>query len=205
MRTEVLNAARSLLSLGLTAGTAGNVSGRLRDGSVVVTAAGEKDDTVLVDIDGNVLSGTRAPSSELALHLAVYRAYPEVGGVVHAHPVHATMFACARRPVPAAVDEFAIYVGGDVPCAPYAPSGSPELAAGAAALLADRGAVLLASHGLVTVGTSPWDAVHVALVVERGAHAIWGAEALGGAVPLPAEANAALAAAYRRGRSLPTT
>jgi L-fuculose-phosphate aldolase len=205
VRSEVLNAARALLDLGLTAGTAGNVSARLADGSVVVTAAGEKDDTVLLDLSGTVLSGTRAPSSEAALHLAVYRAYPEVGGVVHAHPVHATMFACARRPIPAAVDEFAIYVGGDVPCAPYAPSGSSALASGAVALLADRGAVLLASHGLVTVGTSPADAVHVALVVERGAQAIWGAAALGGAVPLPAEANAALAGAYRRGRSLPTT
>ena len=205
MRTEVLDAARALLALGLTAGTAGNVSGRMLDGTVVITAAGEKDDTVTLDLDGTVVAGTRAPSSELALHLVVYRAYPEVRGVVHAHPVHATMFACARRPIPAAVDEFAIYVGGAVPCAPYAPSGSDALATGAAALLGDRGAVLLASHGLVTVGTSPADAVHVALVVERGAHAIWGAEALGGAVPLPAEANAALAETYRRGRSLPTT
>lgn len=200
VRDEVLGAARALLALGLTAGTAGNVSGRLPDGTVVITAAGEKDDTVLLSLAGEVLAGDRAPSSERALHLAVYRAYPEIRGVVHAHPVHATMFACARRPVPAAVDEFAIYVGGDVPCAPYAPSGSPELASGAAALLADRGAVLLASHGLVTVGSSPADAVHVALVVERGAQAIWGAEALGGAVPLPASANGTLAAHYRAHR-----
>jgi L-fuculose-phosphate aldolase len=200
MRDEVLAAARALLDLGLTAGTAGNVSARLPDGTVVITAAGEKDDTVVLDLSGAVVSGVRAPSTEKSLHLAVYRAYPEVGAVVHAHPVHATMFACARRPVPAAVDEFALYVGGDVPCAPYAPSGSEELAAAAAALLADRGAVLLASHGLVAVGRTPADAVHVALVVERGAHAVWGAAALGGAVPLPAAADEALAAHYRRAR-----
>lgn len=200
MEAEVLDAARSLLALGLTAGTAGNVSARQPDGTVRITAAGPKDATVVLDLAGAVVSGDRAPSTERDLHLAVYRAYPEVRAVVHAHPVHATMFACARRAVPAAVDEFALYVGGDVPCAPYAPSGSTALAAGAAALLADRGAVLLASHGLVTVGTSPADAVHVALVVERGAQAIWGAAALGGAVPLPDEANAALAAYYRRAR-----
>ena len=205
MRDEVLAAARDLLALGLTAGTAGNVSARLPDDTVVITAAGEKDDTVRLDLSGAVVEGARAPSTERSLHLAVYRAYPEVRAVVHAHPVHATMFACARRPIPAAVDEFALYVGGDVPCAPYAPSGSAELAAHAAALLVDRGAVLLASHGLVTVGSSPADAVHVALVVERGAQAIWGATVLGGAVPIPDEANAALAAYYRRGRSLPTT
>lgn len=184
MRDAVLAAARDLLALGLTAGHAGNVSARLPDGTVVVTAAGPKDDTVVLSLDGAVVAGTREPSTERALHLAVYRAHPEVGAVVHAHPVHATMFACARRPIPAAVDEFALYVGGDVPCAAYAPSGSDELAANAAALLGDRRAVLLASHGLVTTGATPAYAVHVALVVERGAHAIWGATVLGGAVPI---------------------
>jgi L-fuculose-phosphate aldolase len=200
VRDEVLAAARDLLALGLTAATAGNVSARLPDGTVCVTAAGAKDDTVLLSPAGDVLAGTRPPSTESALHLAVYAAHPDVRAVVHAHPVHATMFACARRPIPAAVDEFALYVGGDVPCADYAPSGSDALARNAAALLGDRGAVLLASHGLVTVGTSPADAVHVALVVERGAQAIWGAALLGGAVPIPDDANAALAAAYRRRR-----
>src|SRR4051812_28684373 len=101
---NVLAAARSLLSLGLTAGTAGNVSARLSDDSVLVTASGEADATVLVSPVGDVLSGEREPTSERALHLAVYRAYPEVRAVVHAHPVYATMFACARVPVPAAVD-----------------------------------------------------------------------------------------------------
>lgn len=185
MRQEVLAAARDLLDLGLTAGHAGNVSARRPDGHVEITAAGPADDTVVLDLDGNVVSGTRAPSSERAVHLAVYRAYPDVAAVVHAHPVHATAFACARRPVPAAVDEFALYVGGDVPCAPYAPSGTDDLAAAATPLLRDRKAVLLASHGLVTVGTSPADAVHVALVVERGAQSILLAALLGGAVPLP--------------------
>ncbi|HEX8004673.1 MAG TPA: class II aldolase/adducin family protein [Mycobacteriales bacterium] len=204
MRDEVLAAARELLALGLTAGTAGNVSGRRADGAVVITPAAldyrtmTAGDLVVLSPDGEVLEGDRPPSSERALHLAAYAAFPEVRGVVHAHPVHATMFACARRPVPAAVDEFALYVGGDVPCAEYAPSGSAALAAEAVRHLADRGAVLLASHGLVTVGRSPADAVHVALVVERGAHAIWGAAALGGAVALPSEAQRSLAEHYRR-------
>jgi L-fuculose-phosphate aldolase len=204
VRDEVLAAARELLALGLTAGTAGNVSGRRADGAVVITPAAldyrtmTAGDLVVLSPDGEVLEGDRPPSSERALHLAAYAAFPEVRGVVHAHPVHATMFACARRPVPAAVDEFALYVGGDVPCAEYAPSGSAALAAEAVRHLADRGAVLLASHGLVTVGRSPADAVHVALVVERGAHAIWGAAALGGAVALPSEAQRSLAEHYRR-------
>lgn len=205
MRDEVLAAAAEMLALGLTSGTAGNVSGRAADGSIVVTASGVKDDVVVLSPDGAVRSGTREPSGEAALHLAVYAAYPEIRGVVHAHPVYATAFACAGRAIPAAVDEFALYVGGSVPCAAYAPSGSEALARNAVGHLADRGAVLLASHGIVAVGTSPADALHVAGVVERGAQSIWAAEALGGAVPLPEEANAALAARYRRGRSLPST
>ncbi|HEV2891490.1 MAG TPA: class II aldolase/adducin family protein [Frankiaceae bacterium] len=211
MRDEVLAAAREMLALGLTAGTAGNVSGRAADGTVVVTPASldyremTGADLVVLSPDGEVLDGERAPSSERALHLAVYAAFPDVRGVVHAHPVHATMFACARRAIPAAVDEFALYVGGDVPCAAYEPSGSAALAREAVRHLADRAAVLLASHGLVAVGTSPRDALHVATVVEQGAHAIWGAAALGGAVALPSEAQRALAEHYRRGRSLPST
>ena len=203
MRDEVLAVARELLALGLTSGTAGNVSGRAADGTIVVTPAGRDyrtmtaDDLVVLSPSGEVLSGTD-PSSERALHLAAYRAFPEVGGVVHAHPVHATMFACARRGIPAAVDEFAIYVGGDVPCAAYEPSGTEALAAEAVRHLADRAAVLLASHGLVAVGRSPADALHVAGVVERGAHAIWGATVLGGAVALPSDAQRSLAEHYRR-------
>jgi L-fuculose-phosphate aldolase len=203
MRDEVLAAAREMLALGLTTGTAGNVSGRRADGAIVITTSGAKDDVCVLDLDGTVLDGDREPSSERALHLAAYRAFPEVRGVVHAHPVYATAFACARRAIPAAVDEFALYAGGDVPCAAYAPSGSEALARNAVSHLAHRGAVLLASHGLVAVGTSPADALHVAGVVERGARSIWAAEALGGAVPLPPDANAALAARYFR--SLPTT
>lgn len=205
MRDQVLAAAREMLALGLTTGTAGNVSGRRADGAVVITASGEKDDVVVLDLDGTVVEGDREPSSERAVHLAVYRAFPEVRGVVHAHPVYATAFACARRPIPAAVDEFALYVGGDVPCADYSPSGSDALARNVVSHLAERGAVLLASHGLVAVGTSPAGALHVAGVVERGARSIWAAAALGGAVPLPDDANAELAARYVRGRSLPAT
>lgn len=205
MRDEVLAAAREMLALGLTAGTAGNVSGRDGD-TVVVTPAGldyrtmTADDLVVLDLAGAVVEGHREPSSERALHLAAYRAFPEVRGVVHAHPVHATMFACARRPVPAAVDEFAIYVGGDVRCADYAPSGTPQLGDNAAACLDTAGSALLASHGMLTVAGSPDEAVHQAVVVERSARILWGTRLLGGAVPLPGAAVDDLAAEYRRRR-----
>jgi L-fuculose-phosphate aldolase len=209
-REAVLAAARGMATGGLVAGTAGNVSGRLADGTVCATPASlpydtmEVADLVVVDLDGTVVDGSRPPTSELLLHLACYRAFPEVGGVVHAHPVHASAFAVVGRPVPAVIEEAVLFVGGDVPVCGFRPTGTAALGEEACRHLADRGAALLANHGLVAVGTDPADALHVATVVERVAHVAWAAIALGDAVPVPDEASATLAAAYldrRRGRS----
>ena len=137
-------AARETLRLDLNAGTSGNVSARLPDGRIVVTPSAlpyddlTPDDLVLVDLDGTVLAAPHRPSGELALHLACYRALPGARAVVHTHPLHATMFACLGIPVPAIVDEFALYAGGDVRCADYAPSGSERLGANAVAALGPR-------------------------------------------------------------------
>ena len=176
--------------LGLAAGTSGNVSARLDDKHVVITPSAlpydemTARDLVVLTLDGRVTSGTRAPSGERLLHLECYRAFPDVHAVIHTHPVYATMFACARQPIPALVDEFALYVGGDVPCAAYAPSGTPALAANAVGSLGEVRTALLASHGMVTIGATPDAALHQAVVVERSAHIVWGARALGGAVAL---------------------
>lgn len=192
---EVLAAAREMLRLGLTAGTSGNVSARLDDERIVITPSSVPypvmtlDDLVVLDLAGEVVEGARAASSERQLHLACYQAFPEVRSVVHSHPVYATMFACARQPIPAAVDEFAVYVGGEVRCAEYAMSGSPDLGRNAVACLGETGSALLASHGLVSVGATPEKTLHQAGVVERSAQIVWGARALGGATPVPAEVN----------------
>src|SRR5207245_7068718 len=104
------------------------------------------DDLCTVDLDGEPLSGERGPSSEKLLHLAVYKAFDDVQSVIHSHPVYATMFAIARRPIPPCIDEFSIYVGGEVPVTEYAQSGTQEVGDNAVAVLANRGAALLANH-----------------------------------------------------------
>lgn len=188
MRDEVVAAARQTLRLDLNAGTSGNVSARLPDGRVVVTPSAlpydemTPDDLVVVELDGTVVTGRHRPTGELALHLACYRALPGVAAVVHTHPVHATMFACLELPVPALVDEFALYAGGDVRCARYAPSGSERLGTNAVAALGPAGSALLAYHGMVTVGPDLAAAVHQAMVVERGARIVWGARLMGTAL-----------------------
>ena len=206
---EVLAAAKDMLRLGLTAGTSGNVSGRIDDDHVVITPSSIDYETmtladlVVLDMQGKVVEGTKSPSSEKLVHLASYRRYPEVGSVIHAHPLYASMFAVARIPIPAVIDEFAVFVGGDVPCAEYAMTGTPELGEHAADCLATVGSALLASHGTVTVSGTPASAIHQLGVVERAAQIVWGARALGNVAELPAEVNATLSSYYGMMRNAP--
>lgn len=203
VRERVLDVARELNERGLVEGSSGNVSARVDDDRVCLTPSSilyddmVVDDLVVVDLDGLVVEGDRSPTSEKALHLACYRAYPELGGVIHSHAVFATMFAVARQPIPAAIEEVAVYVGGDVPVCEYTMTGTDELGEVVAKNLADRGAALLANHGMVTVGSTVEKAFHNAALVERTAKIVWGARMLGPLGEVPAENNAAFAEVYR--------
>lgn len=198
----VLAAAKDMLAKGLVEGTAGNISARQADGTVCVTPSSVDyaemvlEDLVVVDLEGSVVAGERPPSSELPLHLAVYRAFDDVGSVIHSHPVHATMFAVARQPIPSCIDEFTVYVGGDVRVTEYAMSGGPDVGTNAVAALEGRGAALIANHGLVAVGPTPAKALHVTALVERSARIIWGARQLGAIHLLPEKVDRQFAGVY---------
>lgn len=202
--TAVLDAAKDMLRRGLVEGTAGNISARRSDGNIVITPSSvdyrdmQLDDLVLIDPDGAVLQAAdgRSPSSELQLHLACYRAFDDVGSVIHSHPVWATMFAIAHQSIPACIDEFAVYCGGDVRCADYAASGTPDVGVNAVKALEGRGAALIANHGLVAVGPRPDKALHITALVERTAQIVWGARTLGGPVPIPEDVNRNFASVY---------
>ena len=191
VRERVVAVGREMERAGLVVGTAGNVSARLPDGTVGLSPSSvpygdiTADGLAVLDLDGGHVDGSGKPSTERAMHLACYGSFPEVGGVVHCHPPHASMFAVAHQPIPAAIEEVIIYIGGDVPVADYATTGTQELADEVVRHLGDRGAVLMANHGLLCVGKSADDALHTALVVEHTARIIVGARLLGGDVPLP--------------------
>ena len=188
---EVVDAAQEMERAGLVVGTAGNVSGRRGDGTICLTPSSTpyRDVTAgnlaVLSLDGERLSGSGKPSTEKAMHLACYKAFEEVGGVVHCHPPHASMFAVSHQPIESSIEEVLIYVGGDVPVADYATTGTDALAAEVVRHLGDRSAVLMANHGLLCVGKSPSDALHTALVVEHTAKIMFGARILGGVEPLP--------------------
>jgi L-fuculose-phosphate aldolase len=209
-REAVLDAAKKMLADGLVEGTSGNISGRLDGGLVCCTPSSVAydtmalDDLVVVDLDGNVVEGHRSPTTEKDLHLAALRRSPELGAVIHTHAVYATRFALAHEPIPAVIEEVVVYVGGDVPCCEYRGTGSRELGEEVAAHLGDRGAALLANHGLVTCGPSPEKALHNAALVERTAKIVWGARAMGATIhPLPDRVNRDMAGVYRYLREHP--
>jgi L-fuculose-phosphate aldolase len=203
MRDSVLAVAKELHARGLVEGTSGNVSARVDEGRVCMTPSSipyetmTVDDLVIVDLDGAVLEGDKSPTTEKSLHLSCYRAYPEIGGVIHCHPVYATMFAVARQPIPAAIEEVTVYIGGDIPVCDYEVTGSDALGDEVASKLADRAAALLANHGMVTIGTTAEKALHAAAVVERTAQIVWGARLLGDAHSVPDKVNDDFAGVYR--------
>jgi L-fuculose-phosphate aldolase len=189
--TQLLETARELLASGLVEGTAGNLSTRLPDGNVLMSPSSVDyetmgpDDLVVMDLEGRVVRGERPPTSEKALHLACLRAHEDIGAVIHSHALFATMFAVTQQPIPCVIEEFDIYVGGEVPVADYQLTGSDELGEEVSRHVAERGAVLMANHGLLTVGKDLAQALKVARLVERTAQIVWGARALGPLVPLP--------------------
>lgn len=201
----VLAAAKEMLRRNLVEGTAGNISARQEDASIVITPSSVDyaemtlADLVVVDADGNVLHAGegRSPSSEMALHLACYRAFDDVGSVIHSHPVYATMFAVTHQDIPSCIDEFSIYVGGAVRCTAYAASGTADVGEAAVKALDGRGAALIANHGMVAVGPSPDKALHITALVERSAQIVHGATTLGPVVALPEQVDAGFASIYQ--------
>jgi L-fuculose-phosphate aldolase len=206
LRLDLIEAAKRLLREGLVEGTAGNLSARTHEGNALLTPASlayetlTPDDLVLCDLAGNVLAGAREPTSEKALHLAVLRAHPELGAVIHSHARLASMFAVAREPIPCVIEEFQIHVGGDVPIADYALSGSDALGDECAKHLGERSAVLMANHGLLAVGRDLAQAHHVTALVERTAGIVLGARVLGRVEALPKETLAKFAPVYAAAR-----
>ena len=199
VRREVLEAARAMHRNGLVVASSGNVSARVPGDAelLAVTTAGKDyetmgiDQVVVVDFDGEPIEGDGLPSTEMLLHVALYRARPDVRAVMHTHSVYASALAVAGLPLPPLIDEMVVLIGDGIQVSEYAFPGTEELGAAVAKALGERNAALIRNHGLVGVGDSPAQALNVCLLAERIAHVYAAARALGEAAPLPAEAVAA--------------
>ena len=203
MKQAIVAAAHKMQSLGLSPGRSGNISVRWK-GGMLITASGippadfdAETDIVFVDGAGKWAARGKAPSSEWRFHLAVYEARPDAGAVVHCHSRFATALACAHLPIPSFHYMVAKGGGADIPLAPYATYGTPELAAHVAAALASRNACLLANHGQIAIGGSLEDAVELAEEVEVLAAQYVTARALGEPVLLRADEMAHVAEKFK--------
>jgi L-fuculose-phosphate aldolase len=158
-RDEIVHYGKLLHQTGLVAATDGNLSVRLCDGNFLCTPTlmskgmMTANDMVVVDALGQRVSGQRHVSSEIAMHLFVYRNRPDVNAVVHAHPPTATGFAAAGIPLDSALCSEIIIALGTVPLASYETPGTPELAEALAPLVYEHDAILMANHGVVTYGS----------------------------------------------------
>jgi L-fuculose-phosphate aldolase len=182
-RTEVAEACQRLAREGLVIGTAGNVSARAGEEAVAVSPTGaelaelEPEQVTVVDLDGTVVAGDLEPTSELDLHLGVYRRY-EAGAVVHTHAPMATALSCVLEELPC-VHYQMLLLGGAVPVAPYETFGTPELAAAVLDALEGRTAVLMANHGAMTHAPDLAGAVERSLLLEWACTVYWRAAAIG--------------------------
>jgi L-ribulose-5-phosphate 4-epimerase len=159
LRAEVLDTTRRMVAEGLTLGTGGNVSARDREsGHAVITPSAvgyetmREDDLVVVDLDGRVIEGRWKPSNETPMHTIFYRERPEVGAVVHTHAPYASVFAVTGEPIPLVIMEAALCLGRPVAVAPYCRPATEELGRIALETMGGGVAVVLAQHGLITVG-----------------------------------------------------
>ena len=166
LREEVAEVYRDLGRLGLNTGSTGNVSARTRSGMIITQTGGtaetvNADSLIAMALDGTVRKpGNAAPSSEWAMHAAIYQADPAAKAIVHTHADACTALACLNEGLPAFHYMIASFGGEDVRCAPYVTFGTPELAALATEALAGRSACLLANHGMIVHAASPRQALH---------------------------------------------
>ncbi len=181
-REQVAAAARRLAAAGLVTGTSGNLSARAGDhvavtptGGVLATLGPE--DVTVVDLEGEVVDGRLAPTSELGLHLAVTRELG-AGAVVHTHAPVATALSCVIDELPCVHYEM-LLLGGTVRVAPYATFGSPELAAGVLEALEGRSAALMANHGTVAFAGDVEGALRATELLEWACTLYWRARAIG--------------------------
>ena len=190
-RVEIISAAKKMAGQNMLPGSWGNISVRVDEETFAVTPSGHgydnlmPQDIVIVDAAANTLDGNLIPSSELPLHLAIYKAQPDAEAVVHTHSIYASACAAARRDIPPLIEDMVQIMGGPVRCAEYALPGTDELAQNVINAMGGKRAALMANHGVACWGTTLDEAMMVAGIVEKAAQLYCITQSIGGAVLLP--------------------
>jgi L-ribulose-5-phosphate 4-epimerase len=188
MRKTVADLHTELTRYGLVVWTAGNVSGRVPgEDLMVIKPSGVSydeltaDSMIVCDLNGDVVEGDLSPSSDTAAHAYVYRAMPEVGGVVHTHSTYGCAWAARGEPIPCVLTAMADEFGGEIPVGPFALIGNDDIGKGIVATLSGHRspAVLMQNHGVFTIGADAKAAVKAAVMCEDVARSVHIARQLG--------------------------
>ena len=184
-RNEIIRFGKKLVNSKLTTGTGGNLSlFNRKEGLIAISPSGidylemRPEDIVLLDIDGGIAEGSRRPSSELNFHTMLYQKRKDINAIIHTHSVYATTIACLNWEIPA-VHYLVGFSGNKVPVAPYATFGTKELAENISKTIGNYNAVLLANHGLITIGVDLSSTFYIAEEIELVAQIYYQSRCIG--------------------------
>jgi L-ribulose-5-phosphate 4-epimerase len=206
LREEVCALHAELPRYGLVVWTAGNVSARVPGVDLMVIKPSgvpydelTPENMVVCDLDGAVVEGEHAPSSDTQAQAYVYRNRADVGAVVHTHSPYATAWAARAEPVPCVLTMCADEFGGEIPVGPFAVIGDDSIGRGIVETLAESRspAVLMQNHGVFSIGRTARDAVKAAVMCEDVARTTHLARQLGDPVPIPADTATTLFERYQ--------
>lgn len=200
LRRQIVFYGKQMLDCGLTMHTGGNLSARDREmGYIAIKPSGvpydllTPEDIPVIDLQGNLIEGSRKPSSEWPMHTLIYQTFPRVCGVVHCHSLYATAAAAAGVEIPLISHELCMYCSSPVRIAPFQVPGTAQL--GESAIRAfgqDNCVALLRNHGPIAMGASLWHAFDAACAVEQTAKIYSIAQSLGNPAPVPEAGRAVL-------------
>ena len=171
LKNDIVYTSKRTLDLGLNCGSEGNVSVRTKD-TIFITPSGIEtaslNESLIseVDINGNV-KNHKKPSSEILMHLNIYRNRPEISSIVHCHSIWASILSCSRKNIPAFHYMVAEFGGNDIKCAKYATFGTRKLANNVLEVIKDRNGCLISNHGQLTIANNLDNALNLAVSLEK--------------------------------------
>ena len=193
IRKKVFETGLKMAKAGLVVAKEGNVSARIPgEEKIAITPSQipydvmKLDDILIVGFDEKILLGKPKPSTETKMHIAVYKARSDVGGVIHTHSPFASALSCVGGKIPALLDEQTVFLGGDISTAPYALAGTAEIGANAAQALSERDGTMLSNHGTICCGKNLDEALRNAILLEKLAMIYITAKTIGEITPIPA-------------------
>jgi L-fuculose-phosphate aldolase len=193
IRKKVFETGLKMAEARLVVAKEGNVSARIPgEEKIAITPSQipydimKLDDILIVGFDEKILLGKPKPSTETKMHIAVYKARSDVGGVIHTHSPFASALSCVGGKIPALLDEQTVFLGGDIGTAPYALAGTAEIGANAAQALSERDGTMLSNHGTICCGKNLDEALRNAILLEKLAMIYITAKTIGEIIPIPA-------------------